>query len=601
MRFSGYFMRRVWLGYWLLTCSWFSYPLLANDNQDDIIKGEYIIKLKKSSGKSASLVASLFTNFAKKLGIKVFRPYRLFQSFHHVQATQTALFTLIKYQSDIEYIEPVYRVWIADRAVKEDIRAETVTPDPKLIEGGDTIELAAQLSDQWGLDHSGDFDVNAFQAWKMTTGSKNVVVAVIDSGIDYNHPALHKNIWHNTGEIEGNGIDDDGNGFIDDVIGWDFYHDDPWPYDDHRHGTHCSGVIGGHAKNLKGVSPNVKIMGLKFLGKSGGGSTANAIKAIDYAISNGAQIMNNSWGGGSFSRALEEVILESNKRGVLFVVAAGNSNKNLDSVTAYPASYKIPNVLSVAANKEDGTRASFSNYGKTTVHVSAPGYHILSSVPQGKVQYLNGTSMAAPFVSGIAALLLAANPKLDHLQLKDYILQNVKKVSALTDYTIAGGITDAEASLKAVIKDLQGEPVSEPDPITEPTPDPVTDPTPDPVTDPTPDPVTDPTPIPVPEPTPPPQSVFDWQETTFSKSIYRPWYSSYFRYTFKLKMTAVQLKQISSVKFILSESLNNAPIPVEKAINGVVDWKISSKATYNKIKIQVLLISGETSEKEQIF
>ncbi len=256
--------------------------------------------------------------------------------------------------------------------------------------------------------------MNLPAAWDTQRGDTEVIVAVTDTGIDYQHPDLTANMWRNPGEIPGNGVDDDGNGYIDDIYGIDSFNNDSDPQDDHGHGTHCAGTIGGSGNNgtgLSGVNWNVRLMALKFLGARGGGSTLDAIELIDYAIENGASVINASWGGTIYSQALENAISRANDAGVLFVAAAGNSGLNTDMVAHYPAGYDFPNVISVAATDSNDNLASFSNYGPLSTHVAAPGRDILSTFPGGKYVRLSGTSMAAPHVAGLAALLRSQFPQ----------------------------------------------------------------------------------------------------------------------------------------------------------------------------------------------
>ncbi len=244
-------------------------------------------------------------------------------------------------------------------------------------------------------------DIGVEQAWDITTGSKDVLVAVIDTGIDYNHPDLKGNLWTNQAELNGSpGIDDDGNGIIDDIYGANFVNAaQPTgnPLDDHGHGSHCSGTIGAtgnDGKGIVGVAWNVRIMAVKFLSASGSGSLDGALKGIDYATKMGAKIMSNSWGGGGYSETLKQAIERSNAAGALFVAAAGNESNNNDANPTYPATYDVPNILTVAAVDNRGQIASFSNYGKNKVHVGAPGVNIVSSVKGGGYDSWSGTSMA---------------------------------------------------------------------------------------------------------------------------------------------------------------------------------------------------------------
>jgi subtilisin family serine protease len=243
----------------------------------------------------------------------------------------------------------------------------------------------------WGLHNTGqnvngtngtaDADIDALEAWDVTTGSSDVVVAVVDTGVDIHHPDLAANIWTNLGEIPGNGIDDDGNGYIDDVNGWDFSAGDNDPRDAYGHGTHVAGTIaaaGNNAAGVTGVSWSAKIMALRFLDAWGNGSTADAIAAIEYANAMGADIINNSWGGSGYLQSLKDAIDAS---AALVVCAAGNSAKNNDKTPFYPSSYSSPNIISVAASDQDDALAYFSNYGAVSVDVAAPGTNIYSTVP----------------------------------------------------------------------------------------------------------------------------------------------------------------------------------------------------------------------------
>lgn len=232
-----------------------------------------------------------------------------------------------------------------------------------------------------GTSGTDDADIDALDAWDVTTGSGDVVVAVIDTGVDINHPDLAANIWTNPGEIPGNGIDDDGNDLIDDVNGWDFYIGDNDPRDADGHGTHVAGTIaavGNNAVGITGVSWSAKIMVLRFLDAWGSGSTDNAIAAIQYANDMGADVINNSWGGGGFNTALKTAIEASD---AVVVCAAGNSGSNNDSISHYPSNYDSANIIAVAASDQDDSLASFSNYGADSVDVAAPGTNIYSAAP----------------------------------------------------------------------------------------------------------------------------------------------------------------------------------------------------------------------------
>jgi subtilisin family serine protease len=267
--------------------------------------------------------------------------------------------------------------------------------------------------------------ISAESAWDMNTGSDAVIVAVTDTGVDYNHPDLSENMWRNPGEIAGNNIDDDGNGYVDDVFGIDTHEKDSDPMDDHGHGTHCAGTIGAKANNgvgVAGVNWNVKIMALKFLGAGGGGSTLDAIKLIDYAVENNAKVINASWGGYYASDALRQAIARAERAGVIFVAAAGNSASNNDERPHYPSSFDLSNVLAVAATDSDDNLAYFSNYGASAVDIAAPGHNILSTFPGGQYKFLSGTSMAAPHVAGLAALVISERGSGSHVETIAHVL-----------------------------------------------------------------------------------------------------------------------------------------------------------------------------------
>lgn len=289
----------------------------------------------------------------------------------------------------------------------------------------------------WGMKK-----IHAPEAWEINTGSSEVVVAVIDSGIDFTHPDLAANMWRNPGEIENDGIDNDGNGFVDDIHGWGYV----WGeesfnrvLDSNGHGTHIAGIIGAAGNNhlgTTGVNWNVKLMAIKAMNNGGEGYITDLIKAIEYARMMGAPIINNSYGSFDYSQAQKDAISATD---ALFVVAAGNSAMNNDNTPCYPASYGLPNIISVAATARDDALTDTSNYGKTSVHIAAPGKDIFSTTPVGTYSVLSGTSMAAPFVAGTAALLLADNPDMNAQELKSRLIESVDPVPALANKVSSGG------------------------------------------------------------------------------------------------------------------------------------------------------------------
>ncbi len=319
-----------------------------------------------------------------------------------------------------------------------------------------------QLSQLWGLENTGqsggraDADIDAPAAWSLTTGSRSVVVAVVDTGVDYTHPDLAANIWTNPGEIAGNGLDDDVNGFADDVHGYNFAYNTSDPMDDHSHGTHVAGTIAGVGNNgtgVAGVNWSASIMALKFMDSSGSGYTSDAVRAINYATMMrtrygvNVRVMNHSWGGSGYSTALRDALTASGNAGILSAVAAGNSQSNNDALPTYPANYDVVGMLTVAATDRNDNLASFSNYGATTVDLAAPGVSILSTVPNGGYNTYSGTSMATPHVAGVAALAWSLAPNATLAEVRNAILQGVDRLASLNGRVATGGRLNAYNTL----------------------------------------------------------------------------------------------------------------------------------------------------------
>ena len=341
------------------------------------------------------------------------------------------------------------------RLLSQDPNVQAVAPNYQR-------ELADEITDEpgfdleWGLRNTGQsingtagtpgIDIDGLEALRITEGGPGIVLAVVDDGIDFSHPDLAERAWTNPGEIPGNGIDDDLNGFPDDVNGWDFCNNNASVHDANEdfHGTHVAGTIAAslNGSGVVGVAPGIKLMALKFIDNDGCGFDSMAVDAIDYAASFGVRIINASWGGKGFSEDIDAAIADSH---ALFVAAAGNSGVNIDAsgISFYPADSTLSNVLTVAAIDQRGSRASFSNYGKTSVDIVAPGTNILSTFPDGEFAFLNGTSMAAPHVSGVAALGLSVAPSLSTAALKSRILTRGVTLPGVVGTTLTGKLVNA--------------------------------------------------------------------------------------------------------------------------------------------------------------
>ena len=277
---------------------------------------------------------------------------------------------------------------------------------------------------------------------------------MIDEGVDYNHEDLQANMWRNSGEIAGNGVDDDGNGFIDDVYGYDFYSFDGDPMDEGGHGTHVAGTICADANNgigIAGVVQQCKIMALRFLGPQGG-YTSGGIASLDYAVQMGATIANNSWGGGGFSQALYDAIAAARDGDHIFLAAAGNGDRlgnsiDNDVTPHYPSSYTLPNVVSVAATDNRDSLASFSNYGAVSVDIGAPGVDIASTYLNNGYVWMSGTSMATPNATGVVALIRSQNPGWNYQQVIDHLYTTARPAASMAGITTTGAIANAEAAV----------------------------------------------------------------------------------------------------------------------------------------------------------
>lgn len=310
----------------------------------------------------------------------------------------------------------------------------------------------SHLSSNWGLER-----IHAPQAWKQGRGSKGVLVAIIDTGCDVHHPDLEQNIWHNPGEMgldvsglpkQSNGIDDDDNGFVDDFQGWNFSSDSNDVTDDHGHGTHVAGIIGG----VDGVSPRVSLMILKYYDPEAypTDNLANTIAAIRYAVKMGADIINYSAGGGVKNLEELDALKWAQESGVLVIAAAGNEGLDSDFFPFYPADYDLPNILSVTAVDQYDELLRTSNYGVRSVALAAPGKNIYSTLPNGQHGYLTGSSQATAFVTGVAALLIAREPHLRNPELlAQHLIKNSSHRQALVSKLRSASVLDAELAIES--------------------------------------------------------------------------------------------------------------------------------------------------------
>lgn len=433
-----------------------------------------------------------FTEFQMQ-GAKV---EQLSESWVRVQTPHNVSIQSLEKNPAVEFVQPNYKITLLeDYSIQDSLRKAALAKmlsrnpplrdlakadNPMIPDAPQTTTGADPLfAKQWGM-----LDIGVTDAWKKTKGNEEVVVAVIDTGVDYTHEDLLPNLWRNSAEIPNNGIDDDGNGYVDDEIGWDFVSNDNKPYDlamdpidilfkggNPGHGTHCAGNVaarGDNGKGVAGVAPNVKIMSLRFISEKGQGTTADAIKAVRYAVDNGAKIMSNSWGsegeeaGSPENQALRDAVQYAQDNGVLFVGAAGNGHKGVgydndtDARPAYPASYDHDIIISVAALDVNNNLGSFSNWGAKTVDIGAPGVKVFSTVvDQGYTDVVidkfgfkatwDGTSMATPHVAGAAALYWSANPTKTWQEVKAAIIGSAKGISAMNGKSVSGGKLDVKA------------------------------------------------------------------------------------------------------------------------------------------------------------
>ncbi len=404
----------------------------------EFVPGEVIVKLRGSNNSISTASFKSKASSDKQMRLK--GSWKNLNMLHYsLKAGDSVEAAVNELQNDpdVEYAEPNYILRKAD------------------VERGEPIsegQFRTLASVEVNGNQDGSFtqtaaNIQADQAWdNVSNNGERPIVAIIDTGVDLYHSAFTRwcALWENTAEKNGvAGVDDDGNGFIDDIHGYDFVNRDGSPQDDDGHGTHVSGIVLGTTQDLLaipeimpvgGVCNNsyksrVQIMAIKFLDANGSGTTSDAIKAVYYAVNNGAKVLNNSWGGGSYSQSLHEAIAYAYDRKVAFVAAAGNNTSNNDVYPMFPANYDAPNLISVASTTSTDVLSYFSNFGSNTVHFASPGSGIYSAFLGGTYMTMSGTSMATPFVSGVAALIAREQPTINGYQIRDVILNSASSVN----------------------------------------------------------------------------------------------------------------------------------------------------------------------------
>jgi hypothetical protein len=425
----------------------------------DEIPGEIIVRYKKLSGNSAMALEHNATPGLRVLRHVHGRAHLIKEMstpfMHHLKVAEGidhhALINELNHHPDVQYAE-------ANHVVK-------VTQE-QVLSISDIQSMTGSMYSVLSFSQN-SANVKMSQAWQ-TVGSNGTptVVAIVDTGIDYTHYVLTNSqaIWKNSGEIANNGIDDDGNGYVDDVYGWNFNANTNNPMDDNGHGTHVAGIAVGVGQNIFASAlskSNIKVMALKFMDSTGSGSTADAVTAINYAVRNGAKVINNSWGGSSYSQSLHDALSNAYANGLFIASAAGNYSTNDDSSPLYPANLPIPSQVSVAASDNTDSLASFSSFGPSTVQVASPGVSILSTYPNNTFAYLSGTSMASPFVAGLAALTMSQAPQLTGYQVKNIILGASDPVSPLSGLVSTGSRVDALSTVQGAQQNAR-TPASQP-------------------------------------------------------------------------------------------------------------------------------------------
>ncbi|MFZ4404496.1 MAG: S8 family serine peptidase [Pseudobdellovibrionaceae bacterium] len=415
----------------------------------DAIPGEFLIKYKPLAVDSQTVQGKIYG----KANLKgAFPSLNLYHVSLKAGAADTVSYEALKNDPDVEFIEPNY---IFKKSVDE--------PTNQVLSHStrDDVVQASQNSTQSFSQNGASVKVQ--EGWNIASSiaaKGKIIVAVVDTGLDSTHDVFKTvasggtgAVWTNAGEISGNGVDDDFNGFIDDVHGWNFITNTNNFYDDEGHGTHVSGIIVGTSLDIMAATldeSKITIMPLKFLDSNGSGSTSNAIRAIYYAVNNGAKVINNSWGGSSYSRSLNDAFSYAYQHHVVLVSAAGNYSKNNDSNAMFPANYDVPSNISVASTTDTDNLSSFSNYGVSKVPVTATGSYITSTIPGNYYGVMSGTSMASPFVAGLAAMALREASQLTGYQIKQLIQGQVDVKSNLsTKISTSGRVNLYKSILQA--------------------------------------------------------------------------------------------------------------------------------------------------------
>lgn len=433
-------------------CQAYAHSAYAQDALPDHVPGEVVVKFRDAASSRAGYVKVLST-IHSRLGAESIQTVRPLETDSSVAVlkmqddglTASAL-KVLEGEPAVVFSEPNY------------IYHTMVTAD-----SAQGVPNDANFAKQWNMHNGGQkdsagktgvpgIDLNILPLWQQgITGKKDVVVAIIDTGIQWDHPDLKNNIYTNPGEVANNRKDDDDNGFIDDIHGWNFQKNSSNSNDDNGHGTHCAGVIGAAGNNkigVSGVNWKVSLMPVKFLSANGSGTMTDAVNAINYARMMKVNVMSNSWGGGGFSQTVYDAVKATSDAGILFVAAAGNDGKDNDGKSpSYPASFDLPNIVSVAAIDNNEKIAKFSNYGATKVHVAAPGVNIFSTYKKSGYKSLSGTSMAAPHVAGIAALMLSESPNLTADEVKSRLIKTSAPSANLSGKVASQGRVDATAAV----------------------------------------------------------------------------------------------------------------------------------------------------------